>query len=260
MEMQKILQVLEDIAPRELAEDWDNPGLLIGSPYRDVKKILICLDVDNRIIDFACENKIDLIISHHPIIFNAIKHIRFDLPLGKRIEKLIRNEIMIFSAHTNLDAAHGGVNDVLAERLELTRTEPFAEHLGRIGFVEKISVKDFADRVKKNLNADHIRLITADENRKISKIAVVSGAGAEFIDEAAELNAEMFVTSDVRYHQAQHAFELGLNLIDAGHFYTEFPIVHALSERLKNIFSQEIFNRSVEIIEDTDGKDFFRAV
>ena len=115
---------------------------------------------------------------------------------------------MIFAAHTNLDAANGGVNDVLAERLKLTRTEPFAEHLGRIGFIEKISVKDFADRVKKNLNADHIRLVTADEEQKISKIAVVSGAGAEFIDEAKELGAEMFVTSDVRYHQAQHAFEL----------------------------------------------------
>ena len=255
MKCQKILQRMEEIAPKNLAEEWDNPGLLIGNFNCDVKKILVCLDVDCRAIDFAIENEVDLIISHHPIIFRSMKNLRTDLPLGSRIEKLLTHGISVFAAHTNLDSAEGGVNDVLAEKLGLTEVKSLEDSFGRIGKLsEKISARDFAEFVKKVLNADHVRLVESN-SKLISKIAVCGGAGAEFIDKAKFHGADLFVTSDVKYHEAQHAFEIGLNVIDAGHFYTEFPIVHVIAEKLRESFESEI-----EILEDAGSGNFFEIV
>ena len=117
--IQMVTDAVNRLAPRRLAEDWDNPGLLIGDPSVEVKKIFVCLDVLDENISQAIELDAQLIVAHHPLIFHAIKNVRFDLPLGKKINRLIKNNLAVFAAHTNLDIAAGGVNDILAERIGL---------------------------------------------------------------------------------------------------------------------------------------------
>ena len=149
---QEIMQTMERIAPRRLAEEWDNPGLLVGSPADDVRKILVALDVREETIEQAIEDGCDLIVAHHPLIFRAIKAVRTDDATGRKIARLSKAGVAVFAAHTNLDSAAGGVNDVLAERLGLSDVAPLAEGtadgepgLGRIGFLSAaLSLEEFA--------------------------------------------------------------------------------------------------------------------
>ena len=255
--VQTVCDAMNRIAPKYLAEEWDNPGLLVGDPHQAVSKILICLDISEEIIQKAVDIKAQMIVSHHPMIFKAIKSIRTDLPLGQKISSLIKNDIACFAAHTNLDSAEGGVNDVLAKKLGLTEVKPFDEELslGRIGKLQRdMSVKEFAFHVKKLLKVDNIRLINAGDFL-IKKVGICGGAGSEFIAKAKFLGADAFVTGDVKYHEAQAAVEHKIHVIDAGHFATEYPIVHALSERLNEEFKK--LKVDIEIFEDTSEKDFF---
>ena len=252
-------EAVNRLAPRRLAEEWDNPGLLIGDPSAEVKKIFVCLDVLDKNIAQAIELDAQLIIAHHPLIFHAIKNVRFDLPHGKKISRLIKNNLAVFAAHTNLDIALGGVNDVLAKKIGLTDVKMFGDEefsLGRIGTLETpMTALDFACHVKKVLNADNVRLIDAGDFI-ISKVGLCGGAGADFIQKAKFFGAQVFVTGDVKYHEAQAAVENKIHVVDAGHFATEFPIVHELAEYLRG----ELKNFDVEIFEDTTAKDFFQTL
>lgn len=257
--VQIVVDAVNRLAPRRLAEEWDNPGLLVGDPSAEVKKIFVCLDVLNDTITRAIELDAQLIVAHHPLIFRAIKNVRFDLPHGKKLERLIKNNLAVFAAHTNLDIAAGGVNDVLAKKIGLVDVKNFGDEefsLGRLGTLETpMTANDFARHVKKFLNADSVRLVDAGDFL-ISKVGLCGGAGAEFIQKAKFFGAQAFVTGDVKYHDAQAAVENKIHVVDAGHFATEFPIVHVLADYLKD----ELKLFDVEIVEDTDAKDFFHNV
>ncbi|MBQ1509786.1 MAG: Nif3-like dinuclear metal center hexameric protein [Selenomonadaceae bacterium] len=264
---QMVMDAMERIAPRHLAEEWDNPGLLVGSPLQEIHRILVCLDVSDDVVEHAIEMGAGMIVSHHPLIFKPLKKLRTDLPLGHRLQMLLKNDIAVFSAHTNLDIAEGGVNDVLAEKIGLTETEPFVVlskdgdvlgSMGRIGrFPKALTVQEFALAVRDALPVSHVRLVSAG-NRMIRKVALCSGSGAEFILKAAALGADAYVTGDVRYHDAQHALENGMHVIDAGHFGTEFPMVAALGARLKKELAE--MKGTVEILEDNASEDFFTVL
>lgn len=259
--VENIMGVMNRIAPKKFAEEWDNPGLLAGSPNAEVTKIFICLDVSYEVIQAAKNFGAQLIITHHPLIFHAIKNIRTDLPLGRKISALIKNDIAVFAAHTNLDSAIGGVNDVLAEKIGLVDVKMFGDEeisLGRIGRLsEPVTIEKFAAHIKKVLHAENIRMIRAG-NFLISKVGICGGAGADIIQKAKFFGADAFVTGDVKYHEAQSAIENKIHVIDAGHFATEFPIVHALAEILKIEF--EKLNYNIEIAEDNFSQDFFETV
>ncbi len=259
--IQSIAEVMNRIAPKNLAEDWDNPGLLIGSPNSEVEKIFVCLDVGEEVIKSAKNFGAQLIISHHPLIFHAIKNIRTDLPLGRKIEMLIKNDLAVFSAHTNLDSAIGGVNDVLAEKIGLTEIKMFGDEeisLGRLGKLpEPMTAKNFAEHIKKSLSAENVRLVDAGDFL-ISKVGLCSGAGSEFIAKAKFFGAQAFVTGDLKYHEAQSAVETKIHVVDAGHFATEFPVVHALAGKLRTEF--EKLNYKVEVAEDNFSHDYFRTI
>ncbi len=265
---QTIMDAMNRIAPKRLAEEWDNPGLLVGSPQQEINRILLCLDVSDEVIELAVQSEVQLIISHHPMIFGAMKQLRTDLSLGKRLQKLLKNDIAVFAAHTNLDIAEGGVNDVLAKAIGLVDIAPFDRSrkpseepdptLGRIGFLPApLSPVAFAKQIKEALPTAYVRLVEAGEH-EIKKVALCSGSGAEFIAKAAFLQADAYVTSDVKYHDAQRAVEEGIHVIDAGHFGTEFPIVHALKLNLEKELSR--LGIQVEILEDTSSKDFFSVI
>lgn len=258
---QEIMQVMERIAPRRLAEEWDNPGLLVGSPADDVRKILVALDVREETIEQAIEDGCDLIVAHHPLIFRAIKAVRTDDATGRKIARLIKAGVAVFAAHTNLDSAAGGVNDVLAERLGLSDVAPLAEGtadgepgLGRIGFLSAaLSLEEFAALVKKSLGVSSLRVVRSGD-RAVRRVALCGGSGVEFIGKAAAKGADVYVTGDVRYHDGERAAALGVHVIDAGHFATEQPIVARLAARLR-----KELGAGVEIIAETKSSDFFRV-
>lgn len=257
--VQIVVDAVNRLAPRKLAEEWDNPGLLVGDPSAEVKKIFVCLDVLDESISQAVELNAQLIVAHHPLIFHAIKNVRFDLPLGNKIARLIKNNLAVFAAHTNLDTAAGGVNDVLARKIGLVDVKNFGDEevsMGRLGMLETpMTAVDFARHVKKSLNADNVRLVDAGDFM-IRKVGLCGGAGADFIQKAKFFGAQAFVTGDVKYHEAQAAVENGIHVVDAGHFATEFPIVYELAEYLRD--ELKIFD--VEIFEDTRSKDFFAMI
>ena len=274
MHIQQVMDAIEHLAPRRLAEDWDNPGLLVGDPGEEVRGIVTCLDVSDAVIDFAVKNGANLIVAHHPLIFRAQKHIRTDLPLGHTLQKLLIHGIAVYAAHTNLDIAVGGVNDVLANAIGLRKLSAFVitsqdenghtESLGRIGTLpEPMRIEDFAEHVRQSLHADHIRYVNATPRhggasvmpRPVRRVALCSGAGAEYLDRAHHLGADAYLTGDVRYHDAQHAMQLGIHLIDAGHFATEYPIALALADYL----TREL-EGTVPIYEDNFSHDFFTTL
>ena len=262
VKLQDIMQAIERIAPRRLAEEWDNPGLLVGSPHDEVRKILVALDVREETVERAIEDGCDLIVAHHPLIFRALKALRTDDATGCKIARLIKADIAVFAAHTNLDSAAGGVNDVLAERLELHDVAPLVEGaadsepgLGRIGSLRaEFSLEDFAALVKEKLGLSSMRVACAGE-RRISRVALCGGSGAEFVGRAAAKGADAYVTGDVKYHDAERAIGLGIHVLDAGHFATEQPIVARLAERLKKELGD-----GVEIVAETKSSDFFKFI
>ncbi len=263
--VQEVMEALERIAPKRLAEDWDNPGLLVGSPEGEVARVLVALDVSDQVVKTAIREGAGMIVAHHPLIFRAIKKIRTDTPLGARLQMLLSHDIAVAAAHTNLDIAKGGVNDVLAAAVGLQNLKSFVvvektdageESLGRIGYLtESMPIEAFARQVAAALPIDSMRLVKAGEH-PVQKVALCSGSGAEFIERAAFLGADAYLTGDVRYHDAQHAAELGIHVIDAGHFGTEFPVVEVLAKCLK----EELAEKQVSILHDSASKDFFTAI
>ena len=264
---QVVMNALERIAPRHLAEDWDNTGLLVGSYAQKVERILVALDVDDIVVAEAIECSADMIVAHHPAIFRGMKHLRTDLPLGRRLAALLTHGIAVAAAHTNLDITRGGVNDVLAERLGLEKLSSFittaqtdgsAESLGRIGTLPApVAIDDFAHSVRERLGVSHVRLVRAAD-RPVRRVAVVGGAGAEFIDTAVRRGADVYLTGDVKYHEAQRAAEQGMHLIDAGHFGTERPVLPVLADLLRAELAAE--HGTVEILVTETQRDVFNVI
>ena len=361
---QTLAQMVEKWAPRKLAMDWDNPGLAIGDLSGEVSKVLLTLTVTLESVEFAAKNNCGMIISHHPLFFRPLKSLKKDTPLGKIVYEAIKNDIVVYSAHTNLDVANGGINDILANLFDLQQVQvlketyreklnkivvfvprgyedsvrsamcnagaghignyshctfntdgigtfmplagtnpyigeqnklekadeirietivpeslrkavinamlkvhPYEEvaydiyplenlgseiGLGRIGYLKAaVTLKEFCQIVKDKLNIPHIRVV-GDLDKTVSKVALCGGAGGDLIQAAAFCGADVLVTGDVKYHDALDATDLGLAVIDAGHFATESIILPALKEYLEGQIG--LLNKEVEIsiYEDAD--------
>ncbi len=350
-----VINMLEGYFPLHLAETWDNSGLQIGSLDKQVQRVLISLDLDTEILEIALQEKADMIITHHPLFFRPLKSIDFDQPEGGLIKSLIKSDISVYSAHTNLDAGELGLSQVLAEMLELQNTAPLdkykredllkmvvfvpvshfeavrsamskvgAGHIGKYsecsfstlghgtflpgedtrpfigekGRLEKVEeyrlemvlykrdlknvvealkqahpyeeaaydiyhlenefklfsmgrkgwlkaplkLNDLVGLVKQVLQLESIR-VAGDMEKEIQSIAVVSGAGASFIDSVVKQDIDVLVTGDVKYHEVKNAVALGLAIIDAGHQGTE----QIVSSHLCNLLSASSEKRGFEI-------------
>ena len=233
-----ILAFLDTLAPRSLKMDWDNCGLLCGRPGREVHRILVALDPFDTVIDEAIRVKADLLVTHHPLIFrNGLMAVNEDTEAGRCALKLVENGIAAINAHTNLDIAPGGINDVLAQTLGLNGIETIGEEgLLRRGTVPAQPLPQFLAHVKQALGCDGLRYV--DGGRPVATVAVGGGACADEMEEALAAGCNTFVTSDVKYNQFRTAFQLGLNLIDAGHFHTENPAMPVLRDRLQAAFPE----------------------
>lgn len=240
----EIFDYLCGLAPLELQMSFDNAGFLIGDKSADVSRVLLSLDVTDKVIDEAIETGAGLIVSHHPVIFNPLRSVLDESAEQARICKLIRNGISVISMHTNLDIADGGVNDVLLSLLGAAFTDYLDdEHCGRIGVLEEeIPLSDFLDLCKNKLNVTGLRYV--DGGKRVKRLAVMGGAGGDEFRTAFEKGCDTYVTADVKYHQFLEASELGLNLIDADHFCTENPVMLMLCDKLAGAFPSVSFSVS----------------
>lgn len=363
--VQRIINIINQIAPPRLAEDWDNVGLIVGDYAASVEKLMVSLDVTEAVLDEAIQQGVQLIISHHPMIFSELKTIRQDHPTGRLIIKAIQHGIHIFAAHTNLDIAKGGINDILAQRMELTQVKPFVDvtsealykivvfvpggyeeevrialgdagagwignyshcafqtagtgtfkplagtkpfighegelekvkelrvetivpasrlqrvikamlkvhpyeevaydiyplnnqgeetGLGRIGYLASpMPLREVLDKVKNVLDLPHVSYI-GDLERPITKVALMGGSGGSYIKKAVFQGADLYLTSDIKFHDGQLAESLGLALIDAGHYGTEVVVVPYLFQVLQEEITRE--SLAVELVQSTVKTD-----
>ena len=230
---------LYDWAPRELAESWDNVGLLVGSGSAEARRVLVALDVTEWVADEALRLGADLIVAHHPVMncrWHEVQRVVDDEAQGRVLTKLLRGGVSAICMHTNLDAAEGGVNDILARLLGVEGAEPFNEEkIGRVGTLKcEKSLEQFLQDVVQSLGCRGLRY--RDAGRPVRRVAVGGGACAEFVPQVLALGCDTFVTADVKYHDFLDAN--GLNLIDAGHFETENPVCGAVRAYLAERFPQ----------------------
>ncbi len=231
-----ILKFVETLAPRALKMDWDNVGLNCGSRSAPVKKILVALDPFEHVCQEAVDLGADLIVTHHPLIFRPLPMVTDDAAITRGLMNLVRHDISHICAHTNLDCAPGGVNDVLAKTLGLENVEPLGAYGGmmRCGYVPEQFLEDFLGFVKERLHCDGLRY--CDGGKPVRKVAVGGGACADGLYDTILAGCDTFVTSDVKYNGFWDAKEQGLSLIDAGHFQTENPVVAVLAEKIAGAF------------------------
>lgn len=240
-----IEQALYELAPRELAAEWDNVGLLAGRRDRAVHKVLVSLDVTAAVVEEARQWGAELIAAHHPVIFHPVKRVTDQDPAGEILLRLAEHGIAAVCMHTNLDAAQGGVNDALAAALQLEEAAPLegGGGIARTGRLPRpVSVPDFLFAVQEALGAGGLRC--TDGAKPISRVAVGGGACGEFLWAAAAAGCDAFVTADVKYNQFLDAAALGLTLVDAGHFPTEDVVCPVLARHLSERFPELAVRKS----------------
>ena len=214
---EELRDVLFEIAPPELAEDWDNVGIMVNSG-KAADRILFALDCTHEVLEEAKRQGCGIVVTHHPFIFHPVKSVSSESALYAAIH----DDISVLSVHTNYDAAVNGVNDVLCDRLELTDTAP-AGPFGRSGYLKDgpVEFRTFCSLIKERINVPC--LSAADAGRKVHHIMVVGGSGGEFLSMAKELGCDTLVTGEAKHHEGIEAHALGINLVVAGHYATENP-------------------------------------
>lgn len=254
-----IFNTLEAAAPCRLAEEYDNPGFLIGRKNAGVSKVLVALDITEKVAREAVETGAELIVSHHPVIFGSRKCVTDEDVCGSVLLALIENKIAAICMHTNLDSAKGGVNDVLAEKLGIKNPSVLASGkeentgIGRFGELSaKRPLEAFLSDVCRALNTPGVKYHNA--GKAVKKIAVGGGSCGDFIPLAAALGCDTIVTADIKHNEFLDAAALGINAIDAGHFATE----DIICPRICEIISAKHPDIEVTIAEaDGDCTKFF---
>ena len=233
MELAKFCACMEEIAPRPLALDFDNVGLLVEPDHAEIKKVLIALDCTTVTAREAIDLGVDLLVTHHPQFFHGVKSIGFSSPVTGAAALLLRHGIGHYAAHTNLDAAEGGVNDTLAGFLGLQNAEPIPpENIGRVGVLPSpIKLSALVERCNALLNSR--AAYTGDPDRLVSRIAVLGGAGGGDIEYARDAGAEAYITGEAKHNQILEAREMDLPLILCGHYETERVVLKSLQDRLQ---------------------------
>lgn len=248
--IQDILDILQEIAPFELSESWDNVGLLIGDPKAKARSILVALDPTSSLLDEAESRGANVIITHHPAIFHPLKALRTDQPVGGFLAEALRKDMHVIACHTNLDSAQGGVSDILAERLGLVDVSPLVADdnnripcgLGRIGTCgTPMSPEACIEKLRRACHAPWL-LEAGVRPTRVNRIAVCGGSCSEFAEIAMQSGADLFITAEVKHSIARWTEETGFWIIDGGHFATEQLAIPPLQERLQ----QALIRRNLE--------------
>ena len=236
MTVRELYRFLNEKIPSSLSCEWDNDGLMVsGDTSRPVRRVLCTLDVTEEAVDYAVSGGFDLIVSHHPLIFRSLKSLTSRDPVGRKVLRLAQNGISVISLHTRADAVFDGVNDRLAEILGIEETAKFGEGMiGRVGcLAEPMPLSEFCQEVKEALGAPFV--LAADADREVLCVAVCGGDGKDFVEAALAVGADTLVSGRIGYHQMTDAPEIGINLVEAGHFYTETHITEFFAETVADI-------------------------
>jgi dinuclear metal center YbgI/SA1388 family protein len=253
--LRDIVRILNTIAPPALAEPWDNVGLQLGNPGRDVNAVWVALDASPAVIDAACAGRIDLLVTHHPLIFQPLTRIDVQSPTGAAIGQALQHRLAVFSLHTNLDAVSQGLNDLLAQRLELTRVRPLTANpavagnrhgIGRVGLLARpCRLSELALSVKRRLGAEGVR-IAGDPQLRVERVAVSTGSGSGVVPNFLQSDAQVLISGDLRYHDARDAEAAHRGLLDVGHFHSEHLMKDALVQRLAKALVRKRLSVRVE--------------
>lgn len=245
-----IIADLKTFAPLELAEDWDNVGLLLGDSSQAVASVMTCLTLTPDVAAEAVRENVDLIVSHHPILFRPIQRLTTETSEGRMLLQLAQANVSVYSPHTAFDSAKTGINDFLARRMELQHASPIrpaenkaelnSELIGAGRFGSRptaVSLASFLDEVKLKFGLSVLQYV-GDENAMVQKVAVACGSAAEFLNDAASLGCDTFVTGEARFHACLEARQLGVNMILLGHFISERPAIEFLAAHIKDVFGE----------------------
>ncbi|QNQ80390.1 Nif3-like dinuclear metal center hexameric protein [Lactobacillus sp. PV034] len=252
--VKEIINQLNQIFPEEIASAGDPVGIQIGSVNQEVTKVMTTLDVRPQVVDEAIEKGVNLIISHHPLIFRPINNLDYADPQKAMYAKIIANNITVYSIHTNSDKAQNGSADWEAEELGLKEVEPFALDkdgiaIGRKGKLPKVmSAKEFAYYVKDRMNIPMVRLITANNDAKISSVGFICGDGGKFWHRAVDEELDAFITGDVYYHVGHDMISSGITVVDPGH-YTEKLFKYKVFDLLQQWNKENNWNVGIELSE-----------
>ena len=257
IKVNNIIKEMELLAPTYLKEDFDNVGLMVGDKNKEVKKVLLALDCTLKVIEEAKKENVELIITHHPLIFKRPSSITTDTLQGKKIIELIKNDISLYSSHTNLDSVENGLNDTIVAILGFDNFKILEKNkrddkagLGRIvSLNESIQLEDLISKIKKSLNINNLRVVKGKD--KVNKIAIINGSGQDFIGKAVALGADCIITGDTTYHFASDYKEMEISILDVGHFASEQITFFNVMENLKEKF------KDVEFITSTVEEDPF---
>ena len=243
-----IIDLMERIAPARLAESWDNCGLQLGAADWPVRSVWVALDPLPEVVTAACAAGADMLITHHPLFMRAIKRLDLGSPGGRVVARAIGHRLAIFAAHTNFDSAAEGLNDILARRLEIDAAgalQPPADDvmpgegrfsgvgLGRIGDLRApTTLAELARRISATLALPGLR-IAGPEQLDVSRVALCTGSGGRLVSAFLATTAQVYISGDLRYHDARDVVAAGRGLIDIGHFASEHLMVQALADRLE---------------------------
>lgn len=246
MKVSEFLERLNKIAPFDLAEQWDNTGLMLGDLNSEVKKIAITLDPVSEAVIKAHENNCQVLLCHHPLIFKPVKKLDLNTDFGRVVKFAVKNDIAIIAAHTNWDIVTGGVNTELARLINLENLAPLdvETRLGVSGVLsEPLDYKNFILKLKKAWSLTHVDFYAPFDfnfDFKIKRVALCGGAGAEFWPLARALNADIYITADMKYHELIDANRAGLNIALIDHGEMERASLPELERKLKKICGGEL--------------------
>ena len=253
MNCNEIISVLEKLSPTSYAEEWDNVGLLVGRYEKEVSRVMLALDATDEVVDLAVKNKVDMLITHHPMIFSAMKKINDSDMIGRRVLKLAANDISYYAMHTNFDIMGGMAElaaDVLGLRdrqvLEVTMSankdsSGSEQGFGRTGYLDgDYTTRDIGMLVKENFGLDNVMLY-GESDYKPCKIAIIPGSGKSMIRSALDKKCDLLITGDIGHHEGIDAVDMGLHIIDATHFGLEHVFMDFIKSELnKNLEGLDI--------------------
>ena len=238
-----IVHFLESLAAPSLAEDWDNVGLLLGDAGGSIDSVMTCLTLTPDVGAEAVQRKAGLVVTHHPILFRAVKRLTTETPEGRMLLELVRAQVAVYSPHTSFDNGNGGINQWLAKELGLESIAPLrpreespAAGSGRWGeLAEPLAWEEFEKRVLERFRLRQMQAV-GGEGRTVRRVGIACGAAAEFLHDAHRLGCEAFITGEARFHACLEARMLGVGLVLLGHYASERPAMEMLAERLAGKF------------------------
>lgn len=243
MKNNTLIEAFENLAPLSMAEPWDNSGLLLGSSQKEIKSVYIALDATDQVVNEAVNKKVDLLLTHHPLLFKPLKSITNHDFIGRRIMKLIKEDITYYAMHTNFDVAI--MADLAAQYLNLNNQEILEKTdethgIGKIGLLPyEMTLQELCNYIKDNFNIETVKVF-GDSNNKLRKIAIMPGSGKSYIQNSIQAQVDVMITGDIDHHEGIDAVASGLIIIDAGHYGIEHIFVRYMQEFINNRFHDVI--------------------